>query len=316
MMPRVTLTVRDIAVVLAVSRYYVLNRPMVQLLCFPGDRQGRITRKRLQLLVRAGYLARHTLFVEHGGSPAPVYYATRKAAELLAAHFEDERFLAVNTDCPQPHLLYHWLAISATHLTLDAAIAQQSGVQLAAWYNEWEVVNKEETAPEKRFRIYVLLQERPRLVAAPDAAFLLSKDGWTKLFFLEQDRSTSGVQRLAAQKTPGYATLAERQLHLKLFPEANVPGFTVLMVTSTVQRREQLRRAFRGKNGERLWKFAAQSDLTPETFLSGPIFYPCEGDPVPLVKPDTTIPQDKGTQTQSAVAPGLTESRMPRGEGS
>ncbi len=45
------LTERDFAVVRAFAHYYVLNRPQVQRLCFPDDLTGRITRRRLQMLV-------------------------------------------------------------------------------------------------------------------------------------------------------------------------------------------------------------------------------------------------------------------------
>ena len=48
---RAMITARDIAILLALVRYYVLNRVQIQRLCFPGDEDGRITRRRLQSLV-------------------------------------------------------------------------------------------------------------------------------------------------------------------------------------------------------------------------------------------------------------------------
>ena len=33
-----------------------------------------------------------------------------------------------------------------------------------------------------------------------------------------------------------------------------------------------------------LWRFASVTDLTSERFLHSPIFYPCVGDPLPLIK--------------------------------
>ena len=37
------------------------------------------------------------------------------------------------------------------------------------------------------------------------------------------------------------------------------------------------------KSGGRLWKFASLTDLTPETFLTAPVWYPGVGDPASLV---------------------------------
>ena len=41
------ITQRDIEVLLALYRYYVLNRPQIQRLCFANDTTGRVTRRRL-----------------------------------------------------------------------------------------------------------------------------------------------------------------------------------------------------------------------------------------------------------------------------
>ena len=92
----------------------------------------------------------------------------------MAEHFEDERFLSTPTLSPIQHHVPHWLAVSDTHIAFDQSVNGQDRVQIIAWLNEWDAVNKHETAPEKRYRIYTLIRERPRLVCAPDAAFLLA----------------------------------------------------------------------------------------------------------------------------------------------
>ena len=45
------ITERDILILVALVRYYVLNRQQIQRLVFPTDSNGRITRRRLQSLV-------------------------------------------------------------------------------------------------------------------------------------------------------------------------------------------------------------------------------------------------------------------------
>ena len=280
------ITERDIAVLGVVARYYVLSRIHVQRLCFPNDNTGRATRRRLQVLVHANLLNRAPtpVFNPGGGSGWPVYFPSRRGIELLAEHFDDERFLTIPTRSPQPFHLLHWLAVSDTHITLDHAIAAQKCVRLENWLNEWDTVNPEETEPERRYRLYTLLRESPRLVCVPDAAFLLSIGPHRKVFYLEQDRATTGVRQIAARKTPGYAELATQDMHRRHFPEATVDSFTVLMIAPTARRRDALRKALNGKSGADLWKFAAEGDLTVASFLHEPVFFPCEGDPVPLVE--------------------------------
>lgn len=281
------ITERDCAILLALVRYYVLSRMQIQRLCFPGDESGRITRRRIQSLVGAKLINRALMQVVNplAGTPAPVYYPARRGCEFLAEHQGDERYLATPTQTPQPHHLFHWLAVSDTHIALDGAIAAQTGVQLTDWLSEWDIANKDESAPEKRFRIYTLIHESPRLVCAPDAAFLLAMRGHAKVFYLEQDRNTSGVQQIAASKTAGYAAMAERCLHRKHFPQTTLDAFSVLMVAPTERRRDALKKAIAGKPGAALWRFTAAPDLTPERFLIEPIWHQCDGEALPLIKP-------------------------------
>lgn len=111
--------------------------------------------------------------------------------------------------------------MSDTHLTLDAAIKSPSDVSLQGWLSEWDVCNPLETKPERPFRLYIILGETPRLVAAPDASFLLSSRGFRKTFYLEQDRGTSGVRQIAVSKTTylGVAACGKPKRH---FRETNV----------------------------------------------------------------------------------------------
>ncbi|MFV0445852.1 MAG: hypothetical protein ACK5Q5_19920, partial [Planctomycetaceae bacterium] len=89
-------TERDLAVLLALDQYYVLSRPLLQQLCFPTDNDGRATRRRLQFLVDAKFINRQKLLFAHpnGGSPASVYFPAVLGGELLAKHFDDNRYLA------------------------------------------------------------------------------------------------------------------------------------------------------------------------------------------------------------------------------
>jgi protein involved in plasmid replication-relaxation len=286
-------TDRDLSILRAITRYYVLNRQQIQRLVFPEDTHGRITRRRLQSLIDADLLSRQPMLVSHpsNGAPAPVYYPSPKGNALLAEMSGDDRFLVTSTQQPTMHHVWHWLAVSETHITFDKAIRSQdldsaSNVQIAEWFNEYDIVNPAETLPEKRFRLYSLLRTSPRLICAPDAAFLLATRGHSKVFYLEQDRATTGVHQIAASKAQGYAVLSEVNGHRRHFPESTVESFTVLMVAPNARRRDALRKVIGEKRGASLWRFASQEDVKPEKLLFQPIWYPCDGEPESLIKPN------------------------------
>ncbi len=289
------ITERDFCILSKIVKYYVLSRPQLQRLCFPSDQTGRVTRRRLQTLVSQGLIGRHRAQVVYpNSSPAgSVYYPSPKGIELLAEHTGDDRILLTPTQSPIPHHVAHWLSVGETHISLDLAIAAQERVVLNDFINEWDTVNKEETEPQKRFHLYTLLSESPKLICAPDAAFMLtvpvktegSTARFSKVFYLEEDRATSGALQVAARKCKGYAALAENRFHAKHFPKTNVRAFTVLCVTPNERRREALRKAFVGKVGHELWRFAAGDELMPETILHEPIWHPVVGDARPLINP-------------------------------
>lgn len=280
------ITNREIAVLVAISRYYVLNRQQIQRLIFPDDPDGRISRRRLRMLLDLKLINRQELLytLPSNGTPAPVYFPSRKGCELLRDHFNDDRYLRIPAKPPIPHHVWHWLAVAETHIIFDQGIAAQSKVSLDGWINEYDELNGHESSPEKKYRLFTLLNESPRLVCAPDAALLLRIGDRSKTYYLEQDRSTSGVQQIANSKTAGYAAMDLLKLHRRHFPEATSNAFTVLTIAPTARRRDSLRRAIAEKPGAKLWQFASADDVTSERVLSHPIWFGCESDlPRPLV---------------------------------
>ena len=189
---------------------------------------------------------------------------------------------------PIPHHTFHWLAVSDTHIALDEAVRNQKEVLIDGWINEWDVVNKE-TSPGRRsvFSCTRCYRSIPAWSAFPMAQFLASFQGTSKVFYLEQDRATSGALQIASSKTPGYAAMAEKQLHRRHFPKATLDQFSVLMVAPSPKRRDSLRYAIRGKPGANLWRFAACQDFVPAKLLCQAIYYTCDGDePKPLLRRD------------------------------
>jgi len=280
------ITENDIGFLTALFRYCYLTRPQIQALRCPQHKQGRTTRKRLEKLFRGGYVNKHRMLIPHGtnGNGMPVYYLTKAGAELLAAYFDDERYLHSMTRRPRADMLLHWIAISETHIRLDAAVAGEEDVAIEGWVNEWEVVNKEASDTDHYF-LHTVFRAGPHpLSCSPDAGFLLNCRGFKRVMYLEQDRGTSGVNQIAASKTPGYSELHRRQGHRKHFPETIYEDFTVLMVTTNPGRRNQLARAVSKKERSELWLFASQDELTADTFLYGSVTYSSTGTVGALLK--------------------------------
>lgn len=285
------ITPRDVDVLRALARYYVLNRAQIQRLTFPTDRDGRITRRRLTMLQHMGLIQRTQVHVISplAGIPSPVYFPSRSGCDMLAELCDDEHYLLTPTRPPLSHRLFHWLAVSETHIALDQAMTRSEAhcVECVEFVNEWDIVNKDETDPAQRFRLYTRVQDAPRLVCAPDAAFLLETAGNAMVFYLEQDRATTGVQQAAARKSPGYAAMFAQRLHRRHFPRTTLDRFAILMVAPTPRRRDALKKAFASKDEAQLWRFASCDEIRAETFLFAPIWHKCDGGTAPLIKPPT-----------------------------
>jgi len=288
------ITESALSILRVLAVHYVLCRPQIQRICFAQHASGRTTRKHLSKLHRGGYLNKTRAEVPSplGGSAFPFYYLSAKGAELLASYYDDPTYLAVNTKRPRADQLYHWCGIGNTHIAISEALSHHVEVELLSWRNEWETVNKEDH-PGERYCLHSVLRESPPLSCSPDFGFVLGvadslngSGNWvSQVYYGEQDQNTSGVRSIAARKTPGYHELFARgggkNRH---FPEATLPGFRVLMVTTHPGRRNNLARAIADKPGADLWLFVCQEDLTPENFPYGDVFYDAKGEAGPLVR--------------------------------
>lgn len=282
------------------ARYYTLTRMDLQELCAePGtDPDGRRFRKHLTALRQLGLINQTqglVVFPERNGAPAPVYYPSRMGCEYLAAETGDEKWLNTCTQTPNWHSLHHWVQIARTHIRLDQAVALQADVQIENWITEWTVCNPEEKEPHKRYSLFTLLQEKPRLVCAPDASCIFTYRGFRKGIYWELDRQTSGVQQLSSSKAPGMFKMAETSAHFRHFPGVKLPRaaaagekprppFLVIHISPSANRRDLVRKAFKGKPGDHLWRFAAWPEFTPQAALYEAILHDVDGNAAPLIK--------------------------------
>lgn len=276
----------DFEALAAIARRYVLTRDQVHRICFDPKTNQRSTRKRLLRLRNAGYLNKHAVSValpETNGA-APVYYPTKPGCQALASYFDDERFAACITRTPRADRLAHWIAINNTRIVIEQAIAQQDEAQLEGWITEYEVINKDAAKPNQ-FVLQTQLGVDPPLSCSPDAAFLLSVRGVKKVFYLEEDRATSSPHQIAARKSKGYATLAERQIHKTHFPDTTTDRFSILLVTTSDYRCKETAKAMKQQQRNDLWLYINNKKLTPESFLHEPIVMNHDGEVGPLLKP-------------------------------
>ncbi len=267
------LTSKKLEILRVVAHYSVLLRTQIQRIV--GIRSDRHMRAMLQQLCMTGLLQKTRMQVvnDRSGAPAPVYFSTKKGLELIAGQLGDEQHLHVCTRTPDWQHLFHWVSVSETHVRLDEAVRDDQRVELEGWFGEWDEINPTAKAPEDRFRLYTLLSEKPRLVCVPDAAFALAvSGGFSKTYYLEVDRGTSGIRQIASSKSPGYFELFRSGKFRRHFPTA-ANSFSVLHVSPTPVRRDLLRKAFATKAGNELHFFCAWNDWVPEKLLKEPIFY-------------------------------------------
>lgn len=297
---------RDIDVLRALATYHVLTTHQIRALCFPADKSGRISRRRLLNMGREDYVKKRTMRVVNptDGSATPVFHLGRRGRETLAGRFDDDRFLRKPIEILQPQHLFHYVAVSETQMLLRSAISRQSDIRLDDWFNEDEVVNTDETDHSKYFRLFTELTETPKLVCAPDSGFLIDFEGQRAAFYLEQDRDSYFHKRVAAQKSPGYEALLSRRLHRKHFPSTTLDHFFVLVVAPSKKRRDQLRAAFaetnKNKSVERIYRFLSLDEANPENLLTESILRCCHRDDfVPMVKQQETE-SPTATQPQSS----------------
>jgi hypothetical protein len=296
------MTLRLLNILKAVADYFALTRVQIQRVC--AETNDRVMRKLIDQLCRMELIRRNRMEVVNPGmgAPAPVYSLTRKGAEFLAAEV-DERYLGACTITPQWTTLYHTTQISEWHIILDRAIARQDEASIGGWIGEWQVANPFEREPEKRYTLFTLLREKPRLVANPDAGFLLCVRSFAKAYYLELDRGSSGISQIANSKPPGYAELLKTKGYRKHFA-TNMDTFGVLSVSPTPGRRDLLRKAIKGKDGCELWKFCAWPDFTEDKAVTEAIWFPCEGEASPLVKRSVGAISGSGTGSPNGSATG------------
>lgn len=278
---------RDYEVLKGLATYGLLNRHLLQLLYFPQDREGRVTRRRLEAMVKADYVRkpREQPLCPRHGFPCPVFYLGVNGRDALAERFDDPAYLAKPVSIgSRPHL-DHMLAVSEFHLALRDATDAHPDVSLVRWVNENEPINL--SAPEdQQRRLFSELLVRPRLVCNPDAGFVLQKGEHKVVYYLERERGGTGAKQLYDRKTRGFDVLKQKKHHCDHFPEAtHKEDFIVVCVAQSQSHLRRLVNVFRGREAAALWRFANAKKIDALSILTEPLWHHADRDsPAPLIK--------------------------------
>lgn len=276
---------RDCRALRLLSRHLVLSSSAIQRRCYPKDATKRVTRRRLLKLLKAGYVKRRTLQTNGvPGGPQFLYQLDKKANEFLASKYGLDKYIYKPTSLRQPMHLRHYAELAEISLAFEDAIRTQHDVGLRAWFNEEEIVNWSEADSNKHRKLFTVVKNRPRIVCAPDAGFLIEYEGKTRICYVELERGTSGARHVAKKKANGFDLLQKRQLHKQHFPEVDDDCFDVLCVAQNRVHRDQLKNAFKDSPGKQLWLFVDKNQLTPDAFFFKPIWHNVfASEPVALI---------------------------------
>ncbi len=295
---------RDIVALGCFAQFFMLTANQLREICFTTDSTGRVTRRRLMKMVHEGYVKKRHMQVVNprNNSAAPVYHLTKQGREFLSEYFDDESYLRKPVEPSQPQHLFHYLAVADFQRLLRKALdSTDEPISLSSWVNEDEPINLTDTDEKPTF----LRTKFNNIICRPDGAFVLEYQDTRAVFYLEQDRDTFFHDRVAARKTPGYRSMAEKKGHLQQFPATSLAYFFILVVTPTKRRCNNLRKSFYKRNKDhevhKQYRFLSLQDLQPEQLLFDPILSCCgKEELVPLVKriqqPATTDAQaESGT---------------------
>lgn len=278
-----SLTPRDLAILRMLRRYFYLRTNQIRDALIAHDDDGAITRSRLRKLAGAGYVRKYQpKLVDELGTTPPVFVLTLKGSSALVAACDDASLLLTNEPKFDDWMsLNHFCGLSSFHILLDRAFASQTDVVQQTLHFEHEVVCPEGSEPAKKYRLYTVVCESPRVVCVPDSVFETEYLGYRRAWYVERETGSETPARVAAKKAKGYAGLFGQQLYKRHCPL--VQDFRVLAVCPSPAWRDALRREMGDKPGAELWLFGSQSDFRDSNVLNQPVWYKTIGPPLPLI---------------------------------
>lgn len=217
----IVLTKRDAKVFSTISSYRAMNAEQIGALFFTSLARGR---RRLRALWHAGFLKRSQRAVRYGEGTSKYFYSvTLKAIR----HLKDATSDNVPLKVPRRRDVgLHAEKINDFRICLELA-SRSHNPELILW---------QEGRGLKMTTYASVRGTRKPLSIIPDALFTLRLNAREYSYFLEIDRGTTDLQRLA-MKLEGYSNLFGDKVPQKTF---GIRSFRVLLATTSRSRIENL----------------------------------------------------------------------------
>jgi hypothetical protein len=274
--PTMILTERDLAIIKLVNDCRLLRGEQIEAVFF----QSRSTAQyRLSRLYHHEFLDRHFQTVVSGGPAAsPALYTLGKRGAHVLLHqegYDRQQLRWFKGERLGWHVVEHILAINQVRIALQIACTQ-TGMTLAEWRDEIVFRAQPDTVTWKDKRGKT--QHKPVL---PDGYFCLSTPKGMARFFLEVDRGTEALSKVAPQLQVYEAYTSSGQYQERF----QAKSLRILIVTTTPKRLDSLKTLTHSMGGDRKYWFTTLSSLTPATILTAPIWQQVDSPKrVPLIE--------------------------------
>lgn len=261
--PPMVLTDRDCDILKTINDCRILRSQQLESLFF----QSRSTAQyRLSRLFHHEFLERHFLSVVSGApaaSPA-LYSLGKRGAHVLISRFGYDRnqLRLLKQEAIGWHLLEHVLTINDVRVAIMLA-CQLQGIELVEWQDETVFRAQPDYVElaDKRGRKH----KKPVL---PDGYFCLNTPKGKARFFLEVDRGTEALSKVAPQLAVYEAYTSSGQYQERF----QAKSLRILMVTTTPKRLHNLKAVARKVEGDRKYWFTTFDHITAQTVLTAPIW--------------------------------------------
>jgi hypothetical protein len=180
-------------------------------------------KRRLQFMFQAGFIERPAQQFLYSKPSDHLVYALAKKGAALISNNKDAQIKAKDSRQIGVSFLNHSLMISNFRLALELALKNNEQFKLAVW--------------KDLGAIDAVICDGDRLPIAPDAFFTIENPDYLMHFFLEADRSTMTLERMA-NKFKGYWNW---RLEGGQKRKLNIANFRVLTVCISEERTENLR---------------------------------------------------------------------------
>lgn len=276
--PSMEFTERDGEILKMVNDCRILRSDQLERLFF----QSRSTAQfRLSRLFHHEFLERHFLSVVSGGpasSPA-LYTLGKRGAQLLISRYGYERsqLRVMKRDTLGWHVVEHVLTINEVRVAITVACREQ-GIELVEWRDETVFRAQPDYVElkDKRGRS----RQKPVL---PDGYFCLNTPKGKARFFLEVDRGTEALSKVAPQLQV-YETYTSSGQYQQRFQARSL---RILIVTTTLKRLDNLKAVTRKVGGDRKYWFTTLEQINPQTVLTAPIWQQLDSrSSLPLIDTD------------------------------